>query len=108
MIKLILVSARTLSMDICYRTKHGLDMTSEPVRKLELMHLFGGDIALEQPRPLPPKVKLVGALMPRPAKPLPSELEVCIAAVLRQIAFTAQLCTHILRCIASLIESVML
>ena len=64
-------------------------MTSQPARELELMHLIGGDLALEQPRPLPPKVKLVGALMPRPAKPLPADLEVCIAAVLRRAAFPA-------------------
>ena len=72
-------------------------MTSQPARKLELMHLIGGDLALEQPRPLPPKVKLVGALMPRPAKALPSQLEVCLAAVLRQAAFPAQPCSHIPR-----------
>jgi hypothetical protein len=59
-----------------HRRKHGLDMTSEAVRRLELMHLFGGDLALEQPRPLPPKVKLIGALLPLPAKPLPQELQV--------------------------------
>ena len=90
-------------MDICHRKKHGLDMTSEPVRELELMHLIGGDLALEQPRPLPPKVKLVGALMPAPAEPLPAELEVCAAAVLRQAAFPAQPCNHILRLIMPLI-----
>ena len=72
-------------------------MTSQPVRELELMHLFGGDLALEQPRPLPPKVKLVGALMPGPAKPLPSELEVCVGAVLRQAAFPAHPYSHNLR-----------
>ena len=72
-------------------------MTSEPARELELMHLIGGDLALEQPRPLPPKVKLVGALMPRPAEPLPSEVEVCLAALLRQAAYSAQPCSHVLR-----------
>lgn len=51
-------------------------MTSKPVRELELMHLVGGDLAIEQPRPLPPKVKLIGPLMPAPAQPLPAELEV--------------------------------
>ena len=73
-------------------------MTSEPARQLELMHLIGGDFALEQPRPLPPKVKLVGALMPRPVKPLPPEVEVCIAAVLRQATFPAHPCSHIPGC----------
>ncbi len=58
------------------RRKHGLDMTSGAVRELELMHLVGGDLAIEQPRPLPPKVKLIGPLMPAPAQPLPVELEV--------------------------------
>lgn len=58
------------------RKKHGLQMGSRAVRELELLHLFGSDFALEQPRPLPPKVKLVGAIMPSPPKPLPQELEV--------------------------------
>ena len=58
------------------RKKHSLDMASKEARELELMHLVSGDFALEQPRPLPPKVKLVGALMPSPAKPLPADLEV--------------------------------
>ena len=49
-----------------------------PVRELEVMHLIGGDFAVEQPRPLPPKVKLIGALMPAPAKPLAAEIEVSI------------------------------
>ena len=61
---------------VLHRRKHGLDMTSEGVRRLELMHLVGGDFALEQPRPLPPKVKLIGALLPLPAKPLPQDLQV--------------------------------
>ena len=64
-----------LMYSLC-RREHGLDMTSEAVRELELMHLVGGDLAIEQPRPLPPKVKLIGPLMPAPAQPLPAELEV--------------------------------
>ena len=100
--------ARTSKVDIICRRKHGLDMTSQPVRELELMHLIGGDFALEQPRPLPPKVKLVGALMPRPAEPLPSELEVCVAALLRHAALPGQPCSRILRCKAGLLESVTL
>ena len=91
-------SARTLNIKLSHRKKHGLDMTSEPARQLELMHLIGGDFALEQPRPLPPKVKLVGALMPRPAKPLPPELEVCLAAVPRKTACPAHPCCQILGC----------
>ena len=49
---------------------------------------------------VPPEVKLVGALMPRPAKPLPSELAVCIAALLRQAAFPAQPCSHFFRLVS--------
>lgn len=71
-----LVGMNIKEASLLHRRKHGLDMTSEGVRRLELMHLFGGDLALEQPRPLPPKVKLIGALLPLPAKPLPQDLQV--------------------------------
>lgn len=53
---------------------------------------------------VPPEVKLVGALMPRPAKPLPSELAVCIAALLRQAAYPAQPCSHFFRLVSPLIS----
>ena len=71
------------------RKKHGLDMASKEARELELMHLVSGDFALEQPRPLPPKVKLVGALMPAPAKPLPADLEVSEERVTRSLSHDA-------------------
>ena len=40
------------------------------------MHIFSADFALEWPRPLPPNLRLVGPLLPEPAQPLPTELEV--------------------------------
>ena len=40
------------------------------------MFLYNMDWAMEWPRPLPPNVQLVGALLPTPAKPLPPSFEV--------------------------------
>jgi hypothetical protein len=37
---------------------------------------YNSDFALEWPRPLPPNVQLVGALLPRSARPLPPQFEV--------------------------------
>ncbi|CAL5223535.1 g6067 [Coccomyxa viridis] len=74
--------------------KHGLDMTSKPVRELELMHLVGGDLAIEQPRPLPPKVKLIGPLMPAPAQPLPAELEDFISGAGKEGVILVSLGNH--------------
>ena len=41
-----------------------------------LAHRYNSDFALEWPRPLPPNVQLVGALLPRPARPLPPHFQV--------------------------------
>ena len=41
-------------------------------------HRYNSDFALEWPRPLPPNVQLVGALLPRPARPLPPHFQVPI------------------------------
>ena len=58
-------------------------------------HRYNSDFALEWPRPLPPNVQLVGALLPRPARPLPPHFQVpiltfCVAVLQRQepAAFT--------------------
>ena len=40
------------------------------------MFLYNMDFAMEWPRPLPPNVQLVGALLPTQAKPLPPKFEV--------------------------------
>ena len=40
------------------------------------MFLYNMDWAMEWPRPLPPNVQLVGALLPTPAKSLPPSFEV--------------------------------
>ena len=42
------------------------------------MFLYNMDFAMEWPRPLPPNVQLVGALLPTQAKPLPPIFEVCM------------------------------
>ena len=56
--------------------KHGIDLGSKEALRRGVMHLFNIDFALEWPRALPPNVKLVGPLMPEPAKPLPTDLQV--------------------------------
>ena len=56
--------------------KHGIDLGSKEALRRGVMHLFNIDFALEWPRALPPNVKLVGPLMPEPAKPLPADLQV--------------------------------
>ncbi|BDA41086.1 UDP-glucuronosyltransferase 2B20 [Coccomyxa sp. Obi] len=55
--------------------KHGIDLGTPEALGRGVMHLFNVDFALEFPRKLPPNVKLVGPLMPEPAKPLPADLE---------------------------------
>ena len=40
------------------------------------MFLYNMDFAMEWPRPLPPNVQLVGALLPTAARPLPANFEV--------------------------------
>ena len=56
--------------------RHGIDLGSPEALGRGVMHLFNVDFALEFPRKLPPNVKLVGPLMPEPAKLLPTNLEV--------------------------------
>ena len=63
-------------MDLLCRRKHGVSLAARETRRLETMHLLSSDFALEQPRPLPPKVKMVGPIMAAPAKPLPAHLQV--------------------------------
>jgi hypothetical protein len=57
-----------------------VSLASAAARRLEVLHLFSAHFALEQPRPLPPKVKLVGPIMVRDAEPLPPHLQVCFRA----------------------------
>ena len=56
--------------------KHNIDLGSIEALRRGVMHLFNIDFALEWPRALPPNVKLVGPLMPEPAKALPADLQV--------------------------------
>ena len=56
--------------------KHRIDLGSREALRRGVMHLFNIDFALEWPRALPPNVKLVGPLMPEPAKALPPDLQV--------------------------------
>lgn len=44
------------------------------------MFIYNMDMALEWPRALPPAIKLVGALLPSPAQPLPPAFEVKMVA----------------------------
>ena len=56
--------------------KHNIDLGSREALRRGVMHLFNIDFALEWPRALPPNVKLVGPLMPEPARALPADLQV--------------------------------
>ncbi|KAK9902751.1 hypothetical protein WJX75_004835 [Coccomyxa subellipsoidea] len=49
---------------------HGVDCLATPVVHGSAMFLYNMDFAMEWPRPLPPTVQLVGALLPAPAKPV--------------------------------------
>jgi glucuronosyltransferase len=58
---------------------HGVDCLSLPVAHGSSMFLYNMDWAMEWPRPLPPNVQLVGALLPTRARPLPPHFEVGLA-----------------------------
>ncbi|XP_031561287.1 UDP-glucuronosyltransferase 1-2-like isoform X1 [Actinia tenebrosa] len=47
---------------------------SEALQNGEML-LVQADFALDIPRPLPPAVKMIGAVLPEPAQPLPADLE---------------------------------
>ena len=77
------------------RHKHDIDLTSVAARRLESLTLVNSDMALEQPRPLPPALKLVGPIMARPAAALPPDLQVaclsnpcCFPGILQHVAAT--------------------
>ncbi|EIE24908.1 UDP-Glycosyltransferase/glycogen phosphorylase [Coccomyxa subellipsoidea C-169] len=57
------------------QAKHGTDLASPEARRLEMLHIVNSHMAYEQPRPLPPNVKLVGPIMAKPAAPLPPDLQ---------------------------------
>ncbi len=63
------------AMDVCLKRAitDGLLMQ---VSHGSTMFLYNMDFAMEWPRPLPPNVQLVGALLPTQAKPLPPIFEV--------------------------------
>lgn len=46
------------------------------------MFLYNMDFAMEWPRPLPPNVQLVGALLPTEAKPLPAKFQVLFSSAI--------------------------
>ncbi len=61
------------------------------------MFLYNMDFAMEWPRPLPPNVQLVGALLPTQAKPLPPIFEVRTQGLFWQCITALQLqrrCRH--------------
>ena len=65
--------------------------TSPGVQQLQVTHgstmfLYNMDFAMEWPRPLPPNVQLVGALLPTQAKPLPPQFEVGMQHHFRPVA----------------------
>jgi hypothetical protein len=55
---------------------HGVDCLATPVVHGSAMFLYNMDFSMEWPRPLPPTVQLVGALLPAPAKPVAPAFQV--------------------------------
>lgn len=53
-----------------------MDPDSQRERERCALTIIGADPAIEWLRPLPPAAKLVGPVLPEPARPLPTDLEV--------------------------------
>ncbi len=60
---------------------HGVDPGAPDEARRGILYIFSADFALEWVRPLPPNVKYVGPLLPQPALPLSTELEVSLSSV---------------------------
>ncbi len=60
---------------LVHRKRFGVDMRTPEAIAREVLLLVCSDWAIEPPQPLPPNVKMVGAILTRPADPLPAELE---------------------------------
>ena len=56
--------------------EHGLNLADPSERRRQVLTLFSADPALEWLRPLPPSAKMVGPVLPKPAQPLPQDLQV--------------------------------
>lgn len=56
--------------------RHGVNLAAPQEMRRLIMHVLSADFAMEWVRPMPPNVKLVGPLLPEPAKALPSDIEV--------------------------------
>ncbi|CAK0783984.1 hypothetical protein CVIRNUC_007187 [Coccomyxa viridis] len=72
---------RALPLYTSLGTQYGVDCLATPVTHGSTMFLYNMDWAMEWPRPLPPNVQLVGALLPTPAKPLPPSFEALLQGV---------------------------
>lgn len=55
--------------------KFGVDPDAPRERRRMVMTLNIGDPAIEWLRPLPPDLKMIGPILPEPARPLPADLE---------------------------------
>lgn len=53
-----------------------MDPDAPRERRRFVMTLCIADFAIEWVRPLPPNFKMIGAILPAPARPLPADLEV--------------------------------
>ena len=62
-------------------TKFDVDCWNPKVLRGAAMFIYNMDWAVEYPRPLPPSVQAVGALLPRPAQPLEPFFQVHTLAV---------------------------
>ncbi len=65
---------------------HGVDCLAKDTVHGSAMFLYNMDFAMEWPRPLPPTVQLVGALLPAPARPLPPAFQVGHHHLFRQLS----------------------
>ncbi|CAL5226001.1 g8804 [Coccomyxa viridis] len=72
---------RALPMYLSLGKEHNVDCLSTEVSHGSTMFLYNMDFAMEWPRPLPPNVQLVGALLPTQAKPLPPIFEALLEGV---------------------------
>lgn len=77
------------------RKRFGVDMRTPEAMAREVLLLVCSDWAIEPPQPLPPNVKMVGAILTRKADPLPAELEACTWAAFTWTQLSLQASLHV-------------
>lgn len=82
---------------LVHRKRFGVDMRTPEAIAREVLLLVCSDWAIEPPQPLPPNVKMVGAILTRPADPLPAELEARMWAAFTWNQFSLLASLHVLK-----------